>query len=79
MLHGNLHLKLINGIFGIDDLRIWLHIICRQINSRNIMQRYPASEGYLRKIPVTSTDKFLSPLWQLGKFASPLNRYFSLS
>jgi hypothetical protein len=41
------------------------------------MQRYPASEGYLRKIPVTSTDKFLSPLWRLGKFAFPLNRYFS--
>ena len=41
------------------------------------MQRYPASEGYLRKIPVTSTDKFLSLLWRLGKFASPLNRYFS--
>jgi hypothetical protein len=40
------------------------------------MQRYPDSEGYLRKIPVTSTDKFPSPLRLLGKFASPLNRYF---
>jgi hypothetical protein len=52
----NLHL-LINGIFGIDDLRIWLHIICRQINSRNSMQWYPASEGYLQKIPLRRLGK----------------------
>ena len=42
--------------------------------TKNYIQIYPVSEGYLRKIPVSRRVKCPSPL---GIFASPLNRYFS--
>ena len=41
-----------------------------------IKQIYPVSEGYLRKIPILRTGKISLVAKWLGKFASPLNRYF---
>ena len=47
-----------------------------QINSRNIIQIYPVSEGYLRKIPVERRVKFPEPSKRREEFVCPLNRYF---
>jgi hypothetical protein len=47
-----------------------------QINSRNIIQIYPVSEGYLRKIPVERRVKFPERSKRREKFVCALNRYF---
>ena len=42
-----------------------------------IIQIYPGSEGYLRKIPVERRSKFHEPHMRRGKCSCPRNRYFS--